>query len=195
MSPSFVQSSHDCTRNRISRCYGALKLRTRYAFNLSPSQPVSWHPIVGWRRRLQSCSCLSKWYCCHGNGHCKQVSFKRSRTGSDERKIWRELQRCASDFAMSSTSSTNGGVHSICTNLNNSLNVDVESLLICHNETSTGITQDAAAIAEMCQRHKTSFILDGITSVGGLPVHPQEWNAEAVVMGAQKWRDPQELQQ
>ena len=61
-----------------------------------------------------------------------------------------------------------------------------ESLLICHNETSTGITQDAAAIAEMCQRHKTSFILDGITSVGGLPVHPQEWNAEAVVMGAQK---------
>ncbi|MDA8546550.1 aminotransferase class V-fold PLP-dependent enzyme [Euryarchaeota archaeon] len=61
-----------------------------------------------------------------------------------------------------------------------------ESLLICHNETSTGITQDAAAIAEMCQRHKTSFILDGITSVGGTAVHPTQWNAEAVVVGAQK---------
>ncbi len=61
-----------------------------------------------------------------------------------------------------------------------------ESLLICHNETSTGITQDAAAIAEMCSRHKTSFILDGITSVGGMPVHPEEWNAEAVVVGSQK---------
>ena len=61
-----------------------------------------------------------------------------------------------------------------------------ESLLICHNETSTGITQDAAAIAEMCARHNTSFILDGITSVGGTAVHPAEWKAEAVVTGAQK---------
>ena len=61
-----------------------------------------------------------------------------------------------------------------------------EAVLICHNETSTGITQDAAAIAEMCARHETAFILDGITSVGGMPVHPAEWNAEAVVMGAQK---------
>ena len=38
----------------------------------------------------------------------------------------------------------------------------------------------------MCTRHETPFILDGITSVGGMPVHPLEWNAEAVVMGAQK---------
>ena len=61
-----------------------------------------------------------------------------------------------------------------------------EALLICHNETSTGITQDAEAIAEMCTRYGVSFILDGITSVGGLPVHPAKWNAEAIVMGAQK---------
>ena len=61
-----------------------------------------------------------------------------------------------------------------------------EALLICHNETSSGITQDAEAIAEMCTRHNVSFILDGITSVGGLAVHPEKWNAEAVVMGAQK---------
>lgn len=61
-----------------------------------------------------------------------------------------------------------------------------EALLICHNETSSGITQDAEAIAEMCERHNVSFILDGITSVGGMPVHPEQWKAEAVVMGAQK---------
>ena len=61
-----------------------------------------------------------------------------------------------------------------------------EALLICHNETSSGITQDAEAIAEMCTRHNVSFILDGITSVGGRAVHPEKWNAEAVVMGAQK---------
>ena len=61
-----------------------------------------------------------------------------------------------------------------------------EALLICHNETSSGITQDAEAIAEMCTRHNVSFILDGITSVGGMAVHPEKWTAEAVVMGAQK---------
>ena len=31
-----------------------------------------------------------------------------------------------------------------------------------------------------------AFIIDGITSVGGLPVHPEQWGAEAVVVGAQK---------
>ena len=61
-----------------------------------------------------------------------------------------------------------------------------EALLICHNETSSGITQDAPAIAEMCDRYKTSFILDGITSIGGLPVHLEKWNVEAAAMGAQK---------
>ena len=61
-----------------------------------------------------------------------------------------------------------------------------EALLICHNETSSGITQDAPAIAEMCHRNQTSFILDGITSIGGLPVDLDEWNVEAAAMGAQK---------
>ena len=61
-----------------------------------------------------------------------------------------------------------------------------EALLICHNETSSGITQDAPAIAEMCHRNQTSFILDGITSIGGLPVDLDEWNVEAAAIGAQK---------
>ena len=61
-----------------------------------------------------------------------------------------------------------------------------EALLICHNETSSGITQDAPAIAEMCNRYQTSFILDGITSIGGLPVDLTAWNVEAAAMGAQK---------
>lgn len=61
-----------------------------------------------------------------------------------------------------------------------------EAVAICHNETSSGITQDAAALAEMCERHGVAFILDGITSVGGLEVQPTEWKAEAIVAGAQK---------
>ena len=63
---------------------------------------------------------------------------------------------------------------------------NLEALAICHNETSSGITQDADSLAEMCKKYGVAFILDGITSVGGIPVHPEEWNAEAVVVGAQK---------
>ena len=60
-----------------------------------------------------------------------------------------------------------------------------EAVLICHNETSAGITQDAEAIAEMCQRHDVAFILDGITSIGDAS-SSEKWNAEALVVGAQK---------
>lgn len=60
------------------------------------------------------------------------------------------------------------------------------ALAFCHNETSSGITQDADALSALAEKYEISLILDGITSVGGLPVHPAKWNAEAVVVGAQK---------
>ena len=65
-----------------------------------------------------------------------------------------------------------------------------DGLAICHNETSSGITQDAPEIAKIAEKYGTPFILDGITSVGGLPVHPAEWGAEAVVVGGQKYAGP-----
>jgi len=61
-----------------------------------------------------------------------------------------------------------------------------EALAICHNETSTGIVQDAAALGAICKKHGVSFIIDGITSVGGIDVKPAEWAADAVVVGSQK---------
>ena len=60
------------------------------------------------------------------------------------------------------------------------------ALAVCHNETSTGITQDVAALGDICRKHGVSFIIDGITSVGGIPVRPVEWGADAVVVGSQK---------
>ena len=60
------------------------------------------------------------------------------------------------------------------------------AIAFCHNETSSGITQDANALSVLAEKYEVALILDGITSVGGLPVYPAEWNAEAVVVGAQK---------
>ncbi len=63
---------------------------------------------------------------------------------------------------------------------------DFEAVLICHNETSSGITQDAEAISEICRKHSVAFIVDGITSVGGIDVELANWSVEAAVVGAQK---------
>jgi len=60
------------------------------------------------------------------------------------------------------------------------------AIAFCHNETSSGITQDAEALSILANKYDVAFILDGITSVGGLPVFPEKWNAEAIVVGAQK---------
>ncbi len=61
-----------------------------------------------------------------------------------------------------------------------------EALAFCHNETSTGITQDAEALSNLAKKHNVSLIIDGITSVGGIPVYPSDWGADAIVVGAQK---------
>ena len=63
---------------------------------------------------------------------------------------------------------------------------EYEALAFCHNETSSGITQDATALSELCTKYDVGLLVDGITSVGGMPVHPEKWNVEAIIMGAQK---------
>ena len=55
-------------------------------------------------------------------------------------------------------------------------------------------SQDAPAIAEMCDRYETPFILDGITSIGSSS-QLRAWNVEAAAIGAQKYTDLQESPQ
>lgn len=60
------------------------------------------------------------------------------------------------------------------------------ALTICHNETSTGVTNPLHEVAALCRRHDVLCLVDGITSVGGLEVRPDRWGLDAVVMGSQK---------
>ncbi len=60
------------------------------------------------------------------------------------------------------------------------------ALTICHNETSTGVTNPLREVAALCRRHDVLCVVDGITSVGGLEVRPDQWGLDAVVMGSQK---------
>ena len=159
----------------------------RYAFNLSPSEPV---------RKNQSWS---------GDDDYKVMVVSGSGTAAMEMLIANRFR--TNDLVLVPTNGKFGErVAEMCKRFCNVKHIKYEwgrafdlyeleqqlargcyeALLICHNETSSGITQDAPAIAEMCTRYNTSFVLDGITSIGGLPVHLEEWNVEAAAIGAQK---------
>lgn len=60
------------------------------------------------------------------------------------------------------------------------------ALTICHNETSTAVTNPLREIAALCRRHDILCLADGITSVGGIEILPDAWGLDAVVMGSQK---------
>ncbi len=57
---------------------------------------------------------------------------------------------------------------------------------LCHNETSTGMTNPAEEIGKLAKKNDAIFILDGITSVGGLEVNPEKLNADITIFGSQK---------
>lgn len=63
---------------------------------------------------------------------------------------------------------------------------EYKAVTLCHNETSTGVTNPAKVIAALAKKHDCLFILDGITAVAGIEVKPDEWGVDAVVMGSQK---------
>jgi len=63
---------------------------------------------------------------------------------------------------------------------------DVKAVMLCHNETSSAITNPAKEIGKLAHDHGALFVLDGITSIGAIPVHPKEWHADVMILGSQK---------
>ncbi len=62
-----------------------------------------------------------------------------------------------------------------------------EAVLVVHNESSTGLTNPLAAIAEVMRRHsEVLFLVDAVTSLGGLPLAPDELGVDVCVTSSQK---------
>ncbi len=55
-----------------------------------------------------------------------------------------------------------------------------------HAETSTGIVNPVAGLAELVHAHDGLFILDCVTSLGGMPVEIDAWGVDAAYSGTQK---------
>lgn len=65
-------------------------------------------------------------------------------------------------------------------------NPDASVVTMCHSETSTAAAADVRAVAEVVRRSDALLIVDGITSVGALPVEMDAWGIDALVTGSQK---------
>jgi alanine-glyoxylate transaminase / serine-glyoxylate transaminase / serine-pyruvate transaminase len=63
---------------------------------------------------------------------------------------------------------------------------DARVLAFVHAETSTGACSDVRSLCELAHRHGCLTIVDTVTSLGGSPLHVDEWGIDAVYSGSQK---------
>lgn len=58
---------------------------------------------------------------------------------------------------------------------------------VVHSETSTGVLNPIAEIAEVVRRYENVLLaVDGVTSVGGAPIEFDEWDVDFLLTGSQK---------
>ncbi|MCS7014943.1 MAG: alanine--glyoxylate aminotransferase family protein [Gemmatales bacterium] len=57
---------------------------------------------------------------------------------------------------------------------------------IVHAETSTGACQPMDGLGALCHEYDTLLLVDTVTSLGGIPVEVDHWQADAVYSGTQK---------
>ena len=69
---------------------------------------------------------------------------------------------------------------------------DISAVLVTHNETNTGVTNDLESIAAVVKREFDKLLLvDGISSVCSLPLETDEWDLDVVATASQKgWMLP-----
>ena len=65
---------------------------------------------------------------------------------------------------------------------------DIRAVLVVHNETSTGVTSDIAAIRRALDHvgHPALFLVDSVSSVGSIDFRFDDWRVDVALAGAQK---------
>ena len=77
--------------------------------------------------------------------------------------------------------------------LRSSLNNDgpFHAVLVTHNETSTGVTNDLEAIARVVKETDSLLVVDAISSLSSIDLRTDEWGCDIVLSGSQKgWMVP-----
>ena len=65
-------------------------------------------------------------------------------------------------------------------------NPQVKAVLVTHNETSTGVTNDMDAISKVVKEYDKLLLVDAISSLSSLPFHNDQWGCDVAISGSQK---------
>lgn len=67
----------------------------------------------------------------------------------------------------------------------------IKAVLVTHNETSTGVTNDIAAISKVVKSFEKLILVDSISGMSSIKCAVDEWNLDVVLSGSQKgWMVP-----
>lgn len=67
----------------------------------------------------------------------------------------------------------------------------LRAVLVTHNETSTGVTNDLESIAAEVRAADRLLVVDGISSIGSIDLQTDAWGCDVVISGSQKsWMSP-----
>ncbi len=68
---------------------------------------------------------------------------------------------------------------------------EIKAVLVTHNETSTGVTNDLAAISSVVKESDKLLLVDAISSLGSINLPVDDWHCDVAVTGSQKgWMAP-----
>src|SRR3954471_2963432 len=59
----------------------------------------------------------------------------------------------------------------------------VKAVALVHAETSTGVRQPLESAGRLCRAHGALFIVDAVTSLGGIPVEVDKWGIDVCYSG------------
>ena len=67
-------------------------------------------------------------------------------------------------------------------------NHEIKAVLVCHNETATGVTSDVAGVrgALDATGHPALLFVDGVSSIASIDFRMDEWGVDVAVSGSQK---------
>ncbi len=62
----------------------------------------------------------------------------------------------------------------------------IKTVGVVHNETSTGVVNDIKELATVAHRHGAILVVDGVSSVAGMPINLDTWEIDLCATGSQK---------
>ncbi len=65
---------------------------------------------------------------------------------------------------------------------------EIKAVLVCHNETATGVTSDVAGVRAALDAavHPAMLFVDGVSSIASIDFRMDEWGVDVAVSGSQK---------